>query len=193
MDREVIDEDFNRMLILRLLNGTQRAGMPELIKWIDSETDYFTAPASARYHLSCIGGLAQHSLNVYGFFKRANKDFGLDIPQGSIAVTGLLHDLCKCNLYLKSGQSYRCDIAVKNKGHAKQSVELIQRFIELTDEEEAIIRYHMGTFGTFDYNDNEVGEYKSLDMHRAVKRYASVQIFAACDMGSSRYEKCFDK
>ena len=190
-----IDKEYNRLMILASLKSVKREGIPQLIAWLDNKisNDYFTAPASTKYHLSFPGGLAQHHLNVYRFFKAANREFNLGLSRDSVIIVSVLHDICKCGLYLGANTAYKCDKDIQKLGHAKHSISLIKTFIDLTDEEEAIIKYHMGTFGVFDYNDNEVGEYKDLDIHKAIKRYASVQIFAACDMGSSKYEKCFYK
>ena len=54
----------NKEEIISLLRSTNRDGIEKLISYL-SKHDYFTAPASTKYHLSCAGGLAQHSLNVY--------------------------------------------------------------------------------------------------------------------------------
>ena len=41
-----------------------REGSKELLDWL-RKTDFFTAPASTKYHCACEGGLVQHSVNVY--------------------------------------------------------------------------------------------------------------------------------
>ena len=41
-----------------------RKGADELLEWIE-RTDFFTAPASTRYHCSCEGGLVMHSVSVF--------------------------------------------------------------------------------------------------------------------------------
>ena len=50
---------------INLLKGTEREGINNLINWLENETDFFTAPASSKYHLAVEGGLLKHSLNVY--------------------------------------------------------------------------------------------------------------------------------
>ena len=45
------------------LAKVQRPGMDRLMAFIRS-SDFYTAPASTKFHLSCEGGLLQHSLNV---------------------------------------------------------------------------------------------------------------------------------
>ena len=45
-----------------------REGADRLLAFLCSEgSDFFTAPASARYHSAYEGGLCEHSLNVYDF------------------------------------------------------------------------------------------------------------------------------
>ena len=42
-----------------------RDGADKLLDYLTNKSDFFTAPASARYHGSYPGGLCEHSLNVY--------------------------------------------------------------------------------------------------------------------------------
>ena len=41
-----------------------RPGSEKLLDWLDKKTDFFTAPASTRFHGACEGGLCMHSLNA---------------------------------------------------------------------------------------------------------------------------------
>ena len=43
----------------------KREGAAELLEWLQKRTDFFTAPASTRYHCACPSGLVQHSISVY--------------------------------------------------------------------------------------------------------------------------------
>lgn len=75
-----------------------------LIAWLDLHSDFFEAPASARYHLAEPGGLCQHSLNVYERLRKLLTDeYGSmkNCPhtEESIAIVALFHDLCKANMY----------------------------------------------------------------------------------------------
>ena len=69
----------------------------KLLDWLDHKTDFFTAPASTRFHGACEGGLCMHSLNVYHalhdtFFTEGDSE-------ETFAICALLHDLCKANYY----------------------------------------------------------------------------------------------
>lgn len=46
------------------LSQVTRPGADKLLEWLKS-TDFFTAPASTRFHGVYPGGLVKHSLNVY--------------------------------------------------------------------------------------------------------------------------------
>ena len=41
-----------------------RRGGDQLLEWLEN-TDFFTAPASTKFHCACEYGLVMHSLNVY--------------------------------------------------------------------------------------------------------------------------------
>ena len=147
----------------------KREGSEELLKFLlSSNSDFFTAPASSRFHLSKEGGLVEHSMNVYQCLKdyserqKVRTDFGLHFSNESIAIVALLHDLCKMNVYQKSMRN------VKDKNgtwqqvpsyeyndtlpydHDEKSVYIISGFMKLTREEAFAIRYHMGFSNTDD-------------------------------------------
>ena len=74
-----------------------RPGSEKLLDWLDNKTDFFSAPASTRFHGACDGGLCMHSLNVYhalhdSFFTEGESE-------ESYAICALLHDLCKAYYY----------------------------------------------------------------------------------------------
>lgn len=81
-----------------------RPGADKLLAWIES-SDFFAAPASTRFHLSSPGGLLEHSLHVFERMKaicanEATITPGFNEPSmETIAVCGLLHDICKANFY----------------------------------------------------------------------------------------------
>ena len=139
----------------------KREGADKLLDYLMS-SDFFSAPASARYHSAYEGGLLDHSLNVYdclcAYLNRdyVREKFKLSYSEETIAIVSLLHDICKVNVY-KPG--YR---NVKNEpgkweqvptfefddklpyGHGEKSVYMITPFMKLTREEAFAIRYHMG-------------------------------------------------
>jgi len=148
-----------------------RDGAEELLKFLlSSGSDFFVAPASTRFHLSVEGGLVEHSLHVYHCLKdylsrpRVRNDYGLSFTEETVAIVGLLHDLCKVNVYQKSMRnvkdkagtwvqvpSYDYSDALPY-GHGEKSVYIISGFMKLTREEAFAIRYHMGFSDTEEKN-----------------------------------------
>lgn len=156
-------------------NCVKREGSDKLLDYLINKSDFFTAPASTRFHGAYDGGLAQHSLNVYNCFKaylerdRVRELYNLNASDETIAVCALLHDICKVNVYTRGTRN------VKNEetgqwekvptfffddglpyGHGEKSVYMITGFMRLTREEAFAIRYHMGFSG--EENANNVGK-----------------------------------
>ena len=97
-----IEENIRRFE--ELLGSVQKEGISKLMNYIRNSTDFYKAPASTRFHLACEGGLLQHSLNVYDCLvaKKESpiwKPILADIPDESLIIMALLHDLCKANFY----------------------------------------------------------------------------------------------
>jgi len=173
-----VDINQNQETVIFLLQTIQRPGIESLINYL-LESDYFTAPASTKYHNSFPGGLCLHSLKVMRMFSEENKLWQKPIPQDSVIICGLLHDLCKIGAYTKTVHGYE---KVKGlKGHGKLSATRIEEHIKLTPAEKDIILFHMGLFGIFEYK-----EHDTLAIHRAIVRTPQVQIFAALDMADSK-------
>lgn len=138
---------------IELLKLSNRNGIDNLIKWLE-ETDFFTAPASTKYHLSKEGGLVEHSLNVYD---ELVNEYGVSDNISSLIIVALLHDICKANYYSITERNVKRNgewikepyYIVEDQfpvGHGEKSVMIIQKFIELTEEEIAAIRWHMGAY-----------------------------------------------
>ena len=137
-------EDF-----IQLLKEIDREGMDKLIEFLNS-SDFFTAPASTRFHGSIEGGLMQHSMKVYELLKEKAGD------SDSVRIIALLHDICKTNFYKTDYRNAKNDLGVWEKvpyytiddtipyGHGEKSVMMISEFIKLTPEEKYAIRWHMG-------------------------------------------------
>lgn len=134
-----------------------RAGKEQFLNWLE-RTDFFTAPASTRFHLSEEGGLLKHSLSVYETFLDKHYDENEDNLE-SVAICTLLHDLCKANYYtiaernVKNKQTGKWEkqpyYTVEDEfpyGHGEKSVYLIERFMRLRPCEAVAIRWHMGGF-----------------------------------------------
>lgn len=155
----------------------KREGADKLLAYLSDQSDFFTAPASTRYHGSYEGGLCEHSLNVYYCLKdymarpRVKETYGLEYSDESIAIAALLHDLCKINFYVPSMRNVKENGVWKSVptytindtlpyGHGEKSVYIISGFMRLTRDEAFAIRYHMG----FSSNDDAGTVGKALEM-----------------------------
>jgi hypothetical protein len=143
-----IDIEKNKEMIIKLLESVNRKGIEELIEWLKL-SDFFTAPASSKFHLACKGGLAAHSLSVCKVLEKLVDSFwlGTKIPGDSLILVGLLHDVCKVGIYVwsDSQQKYIHEDPFPI-GHGDKSVMVLQEFIKLTCQEIAMIRWHMGPY-----------------------------------------------
>lgn len=147
----------------------ERDGIDNLLEWVEHETDFFSAPASTRYHGSYEGGLLEHSLNVYD---RLLWEMENTVGAGwqeiyspeSIAIIALFHDLCKIDRYVitekwrkdengdwEAYEAYEYNKEKAEMGHGAQSVFYLQKFIQLTELEAQAIFWHMGAYDISPY------------------------------------------
>ena len=75
-----------------------REGLEDLLGWLE-KADFYTAPASTKYHGGYAGGLCQHAIDVYRYAKRLTFLMPKAPSDESVAIAALFHDLCKVNLY----------------------------------------------------------------------------------------------
>lgn len=148
-----------------LLRKTQRQGVEEIIKWLDN-TDFKFAPASTKYHNNFRGGLLAHSLNVYyHMYDMSNLLQFMALPEDTIILTSLLHDVCKVEFYQTSTRNvkneqgqwvqvpYYTVSEVRAWGHGCKSViELQKHGLQLNDIEITMILNHMGFSETDNLN-----------------------------------------
>ena len=122
----------------RLLSGIKRDGIAELMEYLD-ECGFYYRPSSGKRHHNYPGGLAEHCLGVYRKMLNCKLD---GISEDSIKLVGLLHDLCKCDMFYFQGRNIRQHM---RQGHGSRSVRILNRLgVMLTPEEYRAIRYHMG-------------------------------------------------
>ena len=164
---EKIDEQKREFLDI-YTTKIKREGAQAFLEYLEKKSDFFTAPASTRYHGSYAGGLLAHSLNVYHCLvdyvsrKRVRDLYGLSYDAETLAIVALLHDVCKINCYKPGFRNSKDEKGAWKKiptfefkdelpyGHGEKSVYIISGFMRLTREEAFAIRYHMGFSGTED-------------------------------------------
>lgn len=157
MDEKILANRNKFLEIAR--NNIKRDGIENLLDYLE-KSDFFEAPASAKFHCDYEGGLLEHSLNVYNRLRQniLNEygDFNT-YSEESIAICGLFHDLCKVEYYKvemrnvkeKGEWVQKPFYAVDEKlpyGHGEKSVYIVNGFMRLTREEAIAINWHMGGF-----------------------------------------------
>ncbi|MBR0183788.1 MAG: HD domain-containing protein [Clostridia bacterium] len=148
--------DYKEKFISIFCEKISRNGAEELLNWLRS-TDFFSAPASTKFHCAKEGGLVEHSVKVYEVLRE--KHFEPSDDEESFAICALLHDVCKINFYKVSSRNVKNELTgVWEKvpyyatddsfpyGHGEKSVFLIERFMRLKPAEAVAIRWHMGGF-----------------------------------------------
>ena len=178
-----------------------RDGSDKLLEFLE-KSDFFTAPASTRYHGAFEGGLLRHSLNVYECLteylarERVRKKYELNVSEESAAIAALLHDICKVNFYTismrnskneQTGQWEKVPYYAINDtlpyGHGEKSVYMISGFMRLTREEAMAIRWHMGFSGIEDKN----------TIGKALEMYPLAFALSVADMEASYFLEGSDK
>lgn len=161
--------DFREQYLEIFNTYIKREGADKLLEYMLSKTsDFFTAPASTRFHGAYEGGLVEHSINVYHCLKdylsrdRVKNTYNINYDEETIAIVALLHDLCKINCYKVGSRNVKDERGIWQSvatyeyddrlpyGHGEKSVYIITGFMKLTREEAFAIRYHMGFSGTED-------------------------------------------
>lgn len=133
-----------------------RPGAEELLAWLDT-TDFYTAPASTRFHGDYEGGLVEHSIHVWEELVRILKAYPeVKVTAETAAIVSLLHDLCKIGCYKVELRNTKVNNTWVKKpvyvfkedfcygGHGSKSVYLVQKYMDLTEQEAVAINCHMG-------------------------------------------------
>ena len=140
-----------------LISSINRDGIDNLMNFIE-KTDFYTAPASTRFHGSYEGGLLEHSMKVYEILKHKVEYsiMNIDVSEDTLKIIALLHDICKVNFYKVDYRNAKNEAGVWEKvpyytvddtipyGHGEKSVMMITEYMKLTGEEKYAIRWHMG-------------------------------------------------
>ena len=161
--------------IIKLLLSTKRDGMASLLTWMEIN-GFFTSPCSTQHHLSCEGGLAEHSLNVWNLMTDMadtllSEEERKEMYQ-SIIICSLLHDIGKAGQFGKPGyvenylskrdkdgnpirseaKPYVANAELLNVPHEIRALSIISKFIDLTEEEQHAILFHNGKYTHVGYD-----------------------------------------
>ena len=148
------DTDMNpKSLFLSIVDKyIDRPGIKNLLDWLE-DCDFYTAPASTKYHGAKEGGLLEHSLQAYKNLRKLAEFYAergdiAYISAESLAVVALFHDVCKVNTYKQDETTlqYYHDETFRFGGHGSKSVYILGQYIMITPSEAAAINCHMGAF-----------------------------------------------
>lgn len=147
--------DYMKEKMIELVSSINRDGIKDVLNFME-KSDFYTAPASTRFHGAYEGGLLEHSLKVYEILKKKIADHEMDVPEDTVKIVALLHDICKSNFYKVDYRNaknergdwekvpyYTIDDTIPY-GHGEKSVMMITEYMKLTNEEKYAIRWHMG-------------------------------------------------
>lgn len=145
----------------------------EFREWLDI-TDFFTAPASTKFHDDFPGGLVAHSIAVYHELTKiatmhCNQYLITDsILRKQVAVAALLHDVCEIDCYHATNKDGGAKYTYSDPlplGHGEKSVMLLQHGFKLTEVEMLAIRWHMGAYRDRDTRELDTAQRIPLVLH----------------------------
>lgn len=183
-------EEMQEQFVSIFTKHIKREGSDNLLDWLIT-TDFFTCPASSKFHSAYEGGLCEHSIKVFNrFVKLLTMEYGENftdkISMESVAIISLLHDLCKVNFYKTEYRNVKVDgqwiqvpyYTIEDSlpyGHGEKSVYIISGFMKLTREEAMAINWHSGGF------DERVrgGSYAMAD---AYYKFPTAMLFHSADI-----------
>lgn len=166
-----------------------------MLSWLRS-TDFYSSPASVKYHDSCKRGLLHHTLQAYNqlFALRSVPKFHdvVEHQWWSAVFVILVHDWCKIGRYESYMKNVKQDSgewvqvpAYKYKedgtgrlGHGTQSLIMAMqlcntKLTSLTFEEMASIRWHMDNW--------DMGNYDEADLRKCNEKIPMVRMIQFAD------------
>ncbi|MDR3247757.1 MAG: hypothetical protein LBT39_03135 [Treponema sp.] len=161
----------------------------DLLAHLEGETDFYTAPASTRYHGAEPCGLMRHSLLVLANgIQLAPLLLGEGADNYYLTVSCFFHDLCKVNMYEQKMRNVKNEktgewekepfYSVKADyiafGHGIESLLRITRFIDLPPSWMHAVRWHMGAY--------DISPLDKFAMEKALAKYKEVLFLQTADM-----------
>jgi len=137
---------------LKTLVLERKEPFTRLMRHLETETAWLTAPASTRFHLCREEGLLEHSVNVAETMLKLKNTLAPGITDESCVIVALLHDLGKVGMpgrpqYLEGGKypySYNRDLVYLSV--PVRSLYLALPWLSLSEEETQAIIYHDGQY-----------------------------------------------
>ena len=167
------------------LLGDRKAQVLAFKDYIERETSWLTSPASTRFHLNVERGLLLHSVGVTYNALGTRDLLAPDIPDESIVIAALFHDLGKVGYpgkpyYLrndvqweitKRNMTYKVNPEATTMKLAVRSLYLISNRVALSEDEAQAIVAHDGIYPVS-------GGVNNLDYHHKECRLQMIVHFA---------------
>ena len=161
----------------------------KLLDYLEKETDFYTAPASTRYHNNKEHGLIEHSLLVVAYgIELAPIMLSGDIEMYYVVISCLFHDLCKVNMYETKERNVKNEetgnwekkpyYSVKDDylsfGHGIESMLRLNKYIVMPESWNHAIRWHMGAY--------DITQMDKLSLEKSYSAYREVLFLQTADM-----------
>ena len=171
---------FERYEKLKSKVEKRREEFLKFMDFVETKTEYLTAPASTKFHLCKEGGLLEHSVNVAENLLKIKNSLAPEISDESCVIVGLLHDLGKVGMpnnpqYIKNEPTpkqkqwgypanppYKFNNDLVYLSVPVRSLYLIGEKTSLTEEEVQAIIYHDGQY--VDDNKSVAGHEEKLTL-----------------------------
>jgi hypothetical protein len=180
---------FTRGIFKNALALPPADGVWDLLDYLEGETDFYSAPASTRYHGAELCGLIRHSLLVLANGIELAPVMLKDGANRYYLTTAcLFHDLCKVNMYETKPRNVKDDKTGEWKkeafyvvrqdylsfGHGIESLLRLSRFISLDEAWRHAVRWHMGAY--------DLSQLDKMAMEKALAKHREVLFLQTADM-----------
>ena len=182
-------KDFIRHIFREIMNIDTGNPFWKLLDYLEKETDFFSAPASTKFHSSEENGLIRHSLLVtaYGIELAPIMLLG-EVDMYFLVLSCLFHDFCKVNMYevkLKNVKNeengnwekvpyYKVKADYLSYGHGIESMLRLNKFINMPESWNHAIRWHMGAY--------DITPMDKLSLEKSFIAYREVLFLQTADM-----------
>ena len=181
--------DFVKYLFKEILKANKNDHVWKLLKYVEKDTDFYTAPASTKFHGNVECGLVRHSLLVlaYGIELAPIMLLG-DYSIYYLFISCIFHDLCKVNMYetrernVKNEENgkwekipfYRVKEDYLSYGHGIESMLRLNKYVALPESWNHAIRWHMGAY--------DITQMDKLSLEKSFSAFREVLFLQTADM-----------
>ena len=154
-------KNFAASIFAEMLGRPQDDPVWKLLDYLENESDFFSCPASTKFHSNEEFGLVRHSLMVFANgLKLAPLMLNGEVDIYYLTLACLFHDFCKVNMYemkmrnvknedtgnWEKAPYYRVKESYISHGHGIESMLRLNAYIPMPDAWNHAIRWHMGAY-----------------------------------------------